>query len=342
MGRGWPRTLLFVLLFVLLSTLVPYLVFRELGLGTLVFDTRLLSWPVLAAAAALLLVYFAADALRLYFALGALGYYVSLAAIWRLVFINILFSNVTPMASGGGIGQVWYLQRLGVPLGTAMAATTVRTLLGMLLIFIPAPFLLWWMNPLQGLLEGSKVGLYVALFAGGYIGFFALVLWKTIWLLFLTDKSVAVLQAAGVFGSRTRYAWRLRTGRELVRFRNGIKAFFGGPKTAVLYTVLATGVFLLALFSVPFLLLWALDYRVGFWTTVGLVELTTFFMYFAPTPGASGVAEGLFGVMFNSIIRPADLLLTVLAWRFLTIHSGMLIGAWVVLRMLARRGRDGD
>jgi uncharacterized protein (TIRG00374 family) len=77
----------------------------------------------------LVIVYFVSDGLRLHYTLRALGYRLPLPVILRLVFVNQFFSNITPMATGGGFAQVWYLQRHGVPLGHAMAATTIRTVL---------------------------------------------------------------------------------------------------------------------------------------------------------------------------------------------------------------------
>lgn len=59
---------------------------------------------------------------------------------------------------------------------------------------------------------------------------------------------------------------------------------------------------------------------------MGLLVATTFVMYFAPTPGASGVAEGVFGLVFAGIVTASHLVLVTLAWRFLTVYLGMLVG----------------
>jgi uncharacterized protein (TIRG00374 family) len=133
------RLAVFTLLFFVMTAAGLYAVYDQFAGRTVSFDSRLVAPGTLMAVAALLLVYFTADGLRLYFTLRALGHRVPLPVITRLVFINLFFSNVTPMATGGGFAQIWYLQNHGVPLGRATAATTIRTVLAVIFIFSLTP-----------------------------------------------------------------------------------------------------------------------------------------------------------------------------------------------------------
>ena len=99
-----------------------YAVYDRFAGRSFQFDDRLLSPTLLLPVAALLLIYFMADGLRLHYTLKALGHRLPLRKIFRLVFINLFFSNVTPMATGGGFAQIWYLTRHGVPVARATAA----------------------------------------------------------------------------------------------------------------------------------------------------------------------------------------------------------------------------
>jgi uncharacterized membrane protein YbhN (UPF0104 family) len=65
-------------------------------------------------------------------------------------------------------------------------------------------------------------------------------------------------------------------------------------------------------------------------------------MYFAPTPGASGVAEGGYGLLFSQLVKSRDLTLLTLLWRFLTIYIGVLIGLVVVYREVFSRKWAGE
>ncbi len=104
-----------------------------------------------------------------------------------------------------------------------------------------------------------------------------------------------------------------------------------------------TAVFLLSLFSFPALLIHGLGYEVDYLTTLGLLVVTTFIMYFSPpTPpgGASGISEGVFGSFFRDILSGGNhLVLVTIAWRFLTIYLGMIIGLLVMQRELIKSHR---
>lgn len=340
-GLDGMRLLMFAGLFVALSTAVPYVIYRELGGHWPGLDARLLSPRAIAACLALLAIYFIADGFRLYYTLRALGHRVSVLTMTRLVFINFLFSNITPLATGGGFAQIWYLRRQGIHLGTATAATTLRTLLASFLIFTPVPLLIGFMEPFHDSSIGDDWLLYLAVFASLYVSSFMLVLAGTRWLWVMLAGALGTLHRAGLIGYDRLRRWRFGVRRELLRFRYAIQAYFKGPPKYIALSVLFTLLFLASLFSFPALLLWLLDYRIDYFTVIGLMLVTTFVMYFSPTPGASGIAEGVFVAVFSGAVATADLLVLVIVWRALTIYLGMVIGVPVTLHVLAgKRGQN--
>ena len=339
---GWLRLLLFTLAFITFSAAAPYLIYRHLEAQPLSFDPRLLSWPVLGGSLLLLAVYFGSDGLRLYHTLRALGQNLPKRYLGKLVFINILFSNLTPLASGGGFAQIWFLRRHGIRLGTATAATTVRTLLAMVFIFTPTPFLLIALGPLHNKAIIGSLEIGFVLLASVYLVFFLVVLLRIRWILILLDALLGLLHRRRLFGERRFRRWRARTRRELFRFSYSFGAYLKGPKKHILLSILYTATFLLALFSFPSLLFWGLGYRIDYLTATGLLLVATFIMYVSPTPGASGIAEGVFGIFFASMVASSDLVLVVIAWRFLPIYTGMLIGIPVTLHEILRKEPGGE
>lgn len=338
-ARRSHRLLLFGLLFVGLSAAGLYAIYSQFAGHTLQFDQRLLSAPVLTAVAALLVVYFAADGLRLYYTLRALGHQIPAAAMTRLVFINIFFSNVTPMATGGGFAQIWYLRRQGVALGTATAATTIRTVLAVVFIFSAAPVALLGLE--MGVPAIDRLAPYLALFIGVYVAFFTLVLLRPRWLLLPLELCLRGLRRLHLLNPQRYARWHYRLRRELLRFTYSFGWYLRGPRRYIALSVLSTAVFLLSLFSFPALLLWGLDYQFDYFQILGLLVVTTFLMYFAPTPGASGIAEGVFARLFAAVVAAPHLVLVTLGWRFLTIHLGVLIGL-VITQIELSRGGGGD
>ncbi|MCG8519905.1 MAG: flippase-like domain-containing protein [Pseudomonadales bacterium] len=338
-GSG-TRLLLFSALFLGLTALGLYTIWDRFAGRSITFDDRLLSPISLIAITGLVLLYFLMDGLRLHFTLRALGHRLPMAALFKLVFINLFFSNVTPMATGGGVAQVVYLRQHGIPLGRATAATTIRTVLAVAVIFTLAPLFLMWLPALQSFSLNQQLGTALAVFAAIYLTFFALVLFRTRWLLVPLQAMLAGLHRAHALGDDRYRRWRFRLKRELIRFAHSFRAYLAGPRRWVALSVLCTVGFLLCLFSLPAVLLAALDYQIPYLTTLGLMTVTTFVMYFAPTPGASGISEGVFGTFFRDLLAGQHLVLVTVAWRFLTIYLGMLIGLILLQRDLARQSKD--
>ncbi|MBE02719.1 lysylphosphatidylglycerol synthase transmembrane domain-containing protein [Marinobacter lutaoensis] len=339
---SWRRLAAFGLLFVLLTSAGLYTVYHRFAGRTLTFDDRLLQPGTLLALLALLLVYFLADGLRLHFTLRALGHRLPFRAMVRLVFINLFVSNVTPMATGGGFAQVWYLARHGVPVGRATAATTIRTVLAVAFIFSLTPLFLFTLKALERTSISHQVGLALAVFITLYLGFFTVLLLRTRWLVTPLSRLLTGLRRLHLISARRHDRWQFRCRREVLRFAASFRDYLKGRPRYVLLSILCTAVFLLALFSFPALLMHSLGYPVDYLSTLGLLVVTTFIMYFSPTPGASGISEGVFGSFFRGLLSGNHLLLVTLAWRFLTIYLGMVIGLFVLQRELTRTPRRSE
>lgn len=330
------RLILFGIAFVVLTIAGLYSVYGQFAGREVQFDTRLLQPWVLVALAGLLTLYYVSDALRLGYVLRALGHRLPFRKLISLVFINLFFSNVTPMATGGGFAQIWFLQREGIPVGHATAATTMRTLLAVAFIFSLTPVALIALPMFNGNWIRADIGWALALFVTGYLGFFTIVIFRTRWLIAPLSRLLHCLHRWHLLSDRRHQRWQYKARREMLRFAQAFGKYWSGSHWAVFLSVLFTAVFLLSLFSFPALLLYALDYSVNYLTTIGLLLITTFIMYFSPTPGASGISEGVFGHFFRNLVSGPHLLLVTVAWRLLTIYLGMLVGLIIFRRTLAR------
>lgn len=330
------RLLVFTLLFLALTGAGLWVVYQQFADRSLTFDWRLLSPWTITTVGGLLVVYFASDGLRLYFTLRALGYQVRLRAIARLVFVNIFFSNVTPMATGGGFAQIWYLQRAGVPLGFATAATTIRTVLAVVFIFSLAPVFLMTLPALSNQPLLGQISWVLSLLIILYLAFFAVALFRTHWLIGPLTGLLTLLDRWHLISPQRHRRWQFKARREMMRFSRSFGYYLRGDRRWVLLSVLFTALFLLSLFSFPWLIITGLDYDVSWLNTLGLLVVTTFIMYFSPTPGASGISEGVFGSFFSGILGGNHLVLVTVAWRVVTIYLGMVIGLVLLQRDLAR------
>ena len=324
-------------LFFALSFTTIYFVHHFFAGGQLRVPTELLSGRVIGGLAVLLVLYFLIDGMRLYCVIRAMGFRIAFTYIIKLVFINIFVSNVTPFASGGGVVQIYFMKQKGIPIGEATAATSIRTMLAALILFTITPIIIWaepdkfriffHRNLLYGITGVSCVylsGLLIILFR---IGMIKRCLFKGLSLL-LTFKLV----------SRSRFrSFFLKASHELDLFSDGFKRYFKGNPVWMVLSIVFTSLFLLLLFSFSVLLVRALGYQVPMLTILAFQVVVTFFMYFAPTPGASGVAEGGYGLLFAQFVQKQDITLLTLSWRFLTIYIGVLIGIIVVYKEIFKR-----
>ncbi|WP_417567453.1 lysylphosphatidylglycerol synthase transmembrane domain-containing protein [Marinobacter sp.] len=336
------RLAIFSLLFVALTAAGLYTVYDQFAERSINFDNRLIQPAAVLSIIGLLLIYFVADGLRLYFTLRALGQRMALSTMFRLVFINLFFSNITPMATGGGFAQIWYLNNHGVPVGTATAATTIRTVLAVIFIFSLTPVFLLTLNALKDHAITGSVGTALAVFILIYLGFFAILLFRTHWLIGPLSKLLSTARRMHLISESRHRRWQFKARREMLRFSGSFSDYLRGRPLFVVMSILFTAVFLLSLFSFPALLIYWLGYSVDYLVSLGLLVVTTFIMYFSPTPGASGISEGIFGSFFRDILSGNHLILVIVGWRLLTIYLGMIIGLVVFQReLIANRRRTG-
>ncbi|PHQ27210.1 TIGR00374 family protein [Marinobacter guineae] len=334
------RLAIFSLLFVALTTAGLYTVYDQFAERSINFDNRLIQPGAVLSIIGLLLIYFVADGLRLYFTLRALGQRMALSTMFRLVFINLFFSNITPMATGGGFAQIWYLNNHGVPVGTATAATTIRTVLAVIFIFSLTPVFLLTLNALKDHAITGSVGTALAVFILIYLGFFAILLFRTHWLIGPLSNLLSTARRMHLISESRHRRWQFKARREMLRFSGSFSDYLRGRPLFVVMSILFTAVFLLSLFSFPALLIYWLGYSVDYLVSLGLLVVTTFIMYFSPTPGASGISEGVFGSFFRDILSGNHLILVIVGWRLLTIYLGMIVGLVVFQRELIANRRS--
>jgi len=333
---SFKRYLQYFLLFLIISALTLYYIYNLLGREA-EFGVFLKFSPLIIVSLLVLLIfYFILDGLRLFYVLKTLQAEIELIHIFKLVFINLFVSNITPLATGGGVAQVYFLQKRGVPLGSATAATTIRTALASTIIFTAAPLILLNNQKLLAAFSDIPIFVYLFIFIALYFLVFYIIIFKNRLLKgavyrvlnFLKEKNII---SADKYDSVLRYLLE-----NLDLFGERLSYFLKGNKVHIFFSVLFTVLFLLAEFSFSVLLLIGMRYQVNYLSVIFLQLVVVFFMYFAPTPGAAGVAEGGYSFFFSSFVASQDIFPLLFAWRFLTKYVGIFIGILVFLFLMIR------
>ena len=265
------------------------------------------------------------DALRLQRLSAVTGKSVPLPAAVRVVFGNYFMALLTPGASGGAVIQILFLKKAGVPTGSATVVVLVRTILSIffLMLCLPVVFyfdpqILPWFDR-EIIVQGSLllVGLVVM----------GMVVLRTR----LSDR-LAVLVV-----KRLPARWRLRL-MKVYRDMRGALALMAASPVAVGQAFLESGASLLLLYAMVPMLFAGIGAQLDWLQVMGRMIFLNLLLYFAPTPGGAGVAEGLFISSFKAFLPLGTVGVAAVAWRIFAEYLPACIGGYFTLKVFGSKG----
>jgi uncharacterized protein (TIRG00374 family) len=263
------------------------------------------------------------DAARLVRLCAVAGYQVSMTAATRVVFGNYFLALLTPGASGGAMIQVLFLKRAGIPTGTATVVVLARTILSIffLLICLPVVFyfdpqILPWFDR-QGIVR-------IALFLLGLAIVGMLLLRSRI-----SDRLAVVTL------KRLPIRWRFRL-MKVYRDMRGALGLIAASPLQVLRAFLESALSLLALYAMVPLLLAGMGASLDWLQVMGRMIFINLLLYFAPTPGGAGVAEGLFINSYRSMASLGTVGVAALGWRLFAEYLPACVGGYYTLKVFGR------
>lgn len=275
------------------------------------------------------------DAARFCLLARAAQEHVSLRLGLILTWLNYFGAAITPLQSGGGPFQVYFLYRGGVPIGKGVAITLTRTLLTLFILGFVVPIALA-VDP--GFLRGHRFlqGVF------SYVVVFVLISWTLVALSLIRPRFmkrlgsiiVLLIRRMGFLKSLRVLKLVRRINREIDNYNQNFRLFFSSGKFYFLGAMGLSCLHLLALFSVLPVLIWALGLPPQYIHALFAQALFLFVLYFVPTPGGSGVAEGGGAILFR-LLLPWNLAgIMAIIWRFFTEYLAIGMGALVAIRIL--------
>ncbi len=251
---------------------------------------------------------------------------------------------VTPLNSGAGPMTMYTMRRYGVPLPVAVTSTLMTFIATILFFGIAGPLAILFGAGRSLGTKGNVLGLSLYdLFLGSLgvvagIGVLLIVI-----VVFPRFVASLIHRLAEAIGQRSR-----RVAERLEKLRVGIDeahasvVAFNSPKgwLAILWAVILSGPSHANKLLAGYVTLRTLGIHANFVDVLLVQTLVMFLLYFAPTPGASGIAE-LLSAAVMSVYVPRGLTPTyTVVWRFIlcycTIGFGFLVfSSWV------RRGLKG-
>ena len=256
------------------------------------------------------------DGLRLQRLVKIGGYKLSIRAVLRVIFSNYFMAMLTPGASGGAVAQVLVLRSYGVPISKGTPIVLIRTAFSIMFLVI--------MLPLVFLRDAIEIP---------YIS-------RDMLLIFAVLAVIAAL--VGTYILQTKYM-RQFVYNLAQRFKaHNTKDWLSKLETlnqAVqsLIVFIESGLSLLCLYCIAPALMYAFTPDIPIIDILDRMILLNLILYFAPTPGGTGIAEGLFVVLFSAFVPNGTVGIIAVGWRVVAEYMPFFIGMYAVLTLYGRQ-----
>ncbi len=255
---------------------------------------------------------------------------------WRVVMIGRYYDKVTPAAIGGQPAQILQMRKTGkISSGMATAIPVFSMIAGQItFILIAIPCFIF-----------SSIGTtHPALVATAWFGLLFFAFWPvmviatsispkfTAWVINLV---VSILARFKIVKNRNEAIAKVE--EEVLGYTKNVKMIAKSP-------AVFGGVLLMSLISnilisiVPFFVLSAFGGNIGFWESFFLTVGVEAAVYFIPTPGNSGAAEGTFYVVFSSL-SSGYVFWAMMLWRFFSYYIYIIVGPFIYLSMYREKKR---
>ena len=320
MSKVYKRFIVLILLVVVISGVVIY---TTVDINTLKNLNRFQPWSIgLAVLAVGLGMFF--DGSRLMHMVKISNEKISLYQAVQVVFGNYFLALLTPGATGGAVAQLMFLRHAGVPTGKATVLVIVRTLLSIFFLVLCMPFI--FLHD-EGILPGISNQTLMAITLTAFVVIIAIVV----------GARQGTLDYFVI-----RFTRHMKNSR-----RRKVFAFYRDTKCAIalllqspwkmLLVFVESGLNLLCIYAIVPCLLLGLGVTDADWYTVmGRMIFLNMLLYFTPTPGGSGVAEGGFVLLFSETVPAGTVGIIAVCWRLIAEYIPFLIGLYYTLTVFGR------
>lgn len=310
---------MFLLLFLVSIGIIYYTIDIEALKTISTFNEESLLLSVIALALGM---YF--DGLRLQRLVKIGGYHLSIKAVLRVIFSNYFMAMLTPGASGGAVVQVLVLKSYGIPLGKGTPIVLIRTVFSIMFLVIMLPLVFMYDN-----IEIPYISRDMLLILS-FLAVIATLLGT--YLLQTKYMRQFVYTIAHRFKAHKTKDWLAK----LETLNQGLGLLYKKPMQSLIVFI-ESGVSLICLYGIAPALMFAFTTDVPIIQVLDRMILLNLILYFAPTPGGAGIAEGLFVVLFAPYVPSGTVGIIAVAWRVMAEYIPFFIGMYGTLTLYGRQ-----
>ena len=241
----------------------------------------------------------------------------------RTVLIGRYYDNITPAAIGGQPFQIYYMNKSGLPKGFSTTIPIIGMISGQIGFLIIA---------IISFLFGSLSINNAALVATACFGLIFYAFWPiTVIVATFLPKATAEIINLGVKLLAKIHIIKDRDAA-IKKAENGVNEYARCVKAILktrglfLKAILMGVVYHILISSIPFFVITAFGGNVDFLPCFVTTVAVTSAVYFIPTPGNAGAAEGTFYLVFSALAS-GYIFWAMLTWRFFSYYVYILMGA---------------
>jgi len=306
------------------------------------FDVLAKANPSLLVACLLLVILgWCLDSLKFICLAKAVGEHLSFKHTLATVWINYFGCAITPMQSGGGPFQIYVLYKYGVTVGKSVAITLVRTIQIIFLLATIVPFaLIAEPEFIQKHYMLKWFVVYVIVFLALTVFVLIVSVWRPKWLKKCGSWLLLRMRWLGIIKPKLFLRAARRVNREIDNYNNDIKLFLSSGRNWFLLSFIVACVHLLVYMSIMPCLIIAVGFHVKYLQCILAESLFIFLLYFVPTPGASGAAEGGAAAVFGLFVPWNMAGVMAVTWRLISEYTGIAVGTFMAVKLLGWGGAD--
>jgi len=255
---------------------------------------------------------------------------------FQTVMIGRYYDRITPAAVGGQPAQILNLRRTGkISPGLTTAIPIFSMISGQItfiLIAIPC------------FLIGTFTGISPVLLTTAWIG----LLFYAFWPVMVVGSAISPKFTAKVINIFVKFLAGLKIVKNkeaaIKKVEDEVRDYTKNVKLIAKSPEVMTKVLVMSLFSnvlislVPFFVLLAFGGNIDFWECFILSVAIQSAVYYAPTPGNAGVAEGTFYMVFSRL-SSGYVFWAMMLWRLFSYYIYIIVGPLVYLAMHLERKR---
>lgn len=274
--------------------------------------------------------YLALDAFRiLLLAQGVTGKWISLRTCFEVILTGAFLAAVTPFQTGGLPVQLYLLKQDGISYGKGTLIILLRAIFFAIMFLILFPFLFPILTQEYDVTSIKILSRYSLIVYPIIVLIIAFALIKPDIIKRFMYKLTLI---RGKRNKATKIVFKIF--KELEEMKDGFWFFVKNRKTHSVISFFMTFIAYIPFFFIAPLLLKGIGLDVSFIRIAFLQLVVVLFTFFSPTPGATGVSEGVFAIMFSGIIRKSLLGVFTILWRFFTFYISAIVGGIMTLDIL--------